>query len=144
MLQPNCGLFGHYLPLGTADSFHKPGFKLHAAILHLLFTVLDAPSLAGPLWDVQAKGLMVRGCPCCALMHCPGLTHATAGSLQAYPSNSAFVREFTTELLTKSFPNLTPHQVDPPCMSSIGFDGPTGSVLCMCCHAGCSMRCGHV
>lgn len=39
-----------------ADTFHKPGFKLHAAILHLLFQILDMPNIQGPLWDVAAKG----------------------------------------------------------------------------------------
>uniref|UniRef100_A0A7S0WF70 Importin N-terminal domain-containing protein n=1 Tax=Chlamydomonas leiostraca TaxID=1034604 RepID=A0A7S0WF70_9CHLO len=69
------------------DSFHKPGFKLHAHILHHLFNVLDTNAIKAPLWDVAAKG--------------PA----------AYPSNSAFVREHVAALLTSSFPNLTPAQV---------------------------------
>jgi exportin-1 len=103
------------------DAFHKPGFKLHARILHLLFAVVrvDAPQptdphrtaalppspsglqpatgpplpggnlvIRAPLWDVASKGAA------------------------AYPSNAAYVREFATELLRTSFPNLTPQQVD--------------------------------
>ncbi len=40
-----------------------------------------------PLWDVAARG--------------PA----------AYPNNTAFVHEFTTNLLTTSFPNMRPQQV---------------------------------
>ncbi|KAL6757535.1 exportin [Haematococcus lacustris] len=69
------------------DSFHKPGFKLQAHILHLLFNVLTVGSIQGPLWDVASKGMT------------------------AYPSNTAFVQEHVTGLLSQSFPNLTPQQV---------------------------------
>mmetsp|Transcript_36522 Transcript_36522/g.81303 ORF Transcript_36522/g.81303 Transcript_36522/m.81303 type:complete len:1073 (+) Transcript_36522:318-3536(+) len=69
------------------DSFHKPGFKLHARILHHLFTVLDPSIIKAPLWDVTTKG--------------PA----------AYPSNSAFVREYMINLLSTSFPNMTLQQV---------------------------------
>ncbi|MEW5316465.1 MAG: hypothetical protein WDW38_007837 [Sanguina aurantia] len=65
------------------DSFHKPGFKLHARILHHLFTLVDSPTLKAALWDVAAKG--------------PA----------AYPSNAAFVREHVVQLLTTNFPNMT-------------------------------------
>ncbi|GFH10441.1 importin N-terminal domain-containing protein [Haematococcus lacustris] len=68
------------------DSFHKPGFKLQAHILHLLFNVLTVGSIQGPLWDVASKGMT------------------------AYPSNTAFVQEHVTGLLSQSFPNLTPQQ----------------------------------
>ena len=40
-----------------------------------------------PLWDVAARGPT------------------------AYPNNTAFVHEFTTNLLTTSFPNMRPQQV---------------------------------
>lgn len=69
------------------DSFHKPGFKQHAAILYELFNVLDSNAIKAPLWDVAAKGP------------------------SAYPSNNAFVREHVAGLLTTSFPNLTQPQV---------------------------------
>lgn len=70
-----------------ADSFHKPGFKLHASILHQLFSVLDDATIKAPLWDVAAKGAA------------------------AYPSNSAFVREHVAGLLQTSFPNFSAPQV---------------------------------
>ena len=43
--------------------------------------------LQGPLWDAAARGPT------------------------AYPNNAAFVHEFVTELLTRSFPNMRPQQV---------------------------------
>lgn len=70
----------------SLDTFHKPGFKQHAKILHLLFTAVQTEgAIQGPLWD-QSKGL-------------------------SYPSNAAFVQEFVKDLLTRSFPNLSPPQV---------------------------------
>lgn len=71
------------------DTFHKPGFKLHAALLHHLFALLTItpPVIAAPLWDVAARG--------------PA----------AYPSNAAFVREHVASMLAASFPNLTAAQV---------------------------------
>ena len=33
------------------------------------------------------------------------------GALREYPNNTAFVHEFTTNLLTTSFPNMRPQQV---------------------------------
>eukprot|EP00798_Chlamydomonas_sp_ICE-L_P000521 gene521-1934_t len=70
------------------DSFHKPGFKLHARLLHHLFTVVDQGTIKAPLWDVTAKGPT------------------------AYPSNSSFVREYVVNLLTTSFANMTPQQIN--------------------------------
>lgn len=70
------------------DSFHKPGFKLHAHILHHLFNVVEFPNvITAPLWDVAIKG--------------PNF----------YPSNAAFVRDHVTTMLSTSFPNLTQPQV---------------------------------
>eukprot|EP00897_Mesotaenium_endlicherianum_P006301 jgi/Mesen1/569/ME000107S10808 len=64
------------------DTFHKPGFKLHVFILQHLFTLVDSGALTQPLWDV-----------------------ATLGPT-AFPSNSAFVRDYTIKLLGTSFPNM--------------------------------------
>lgn len=69
------------------DTFHKPGIKLHAKILHHLFFLADSNIIKAPLWDVAAKGPT------------------------AYPSNAAFVREYVGTLLSSSFTNLTPSQV---------------------------------
>lgn len=70
------------------DTFHKPGFKLHARIMHHLFEIVQTPDVIKlPLWDVAAKGP------------------------NAYPDNASYVREQLINLLSTSFPNLTPGQV---------------------------------
>lgn len=70
------------------DTFHKPGFKLQTRILHHLFTIVQQTDIiTAPLWDVAAQGAA------------------------AYPSNVAFVTQYVTNLLTTSFPNLRPQQV---------------------------------
>lgn len=84
-------------PHHPTDTFHKPGFKTHCKILHLLCDVVQGPVLQGPLWDVAAKG--------------PA----------AYPNNLAYVSEFVTTLLATSFPNLRPQQVQVGAM--MAWDG---------------------
>ena len=71
----------------SADSFHKPGFKVHAKILHHLFSTVNSGVIKAPLWDEAAKGP------------------------NAYPNNAVFVHEFVSELLSSSFPNLRPAQL---------------------------------
>lgn len=71
------------------DSFHKPGFKSQARILHHLFTILDANVITQPLWDVATQ----------------------PGGAAAFPNNAAFVRAHVVGLLSTSFPNLTQAQV---------------------------------
>lgn len=69
------------------DTFHKPGFKLHARILHHLFALARPDGgLAAPLWEGGAPG--------------------------AHASNAAYVTGAVTALLTASFPNLRPGTVD--------------------------------
>lgn len=94
------------------DTFHKPGFKLHVAVLQHLFclvlfrsyssfhylldimftTVVIAPlqvesgSITEPLWDAST------------------VTYP-------YSSNAMFVREYTIKLLGSSFPNMTVTEV---------------------------------
>ena len=70
------------LCLMLADSFHKPGFKLHAKILHHLFSIVNSGVIKAPLWDEAAKGP------------------------NAYPNNAVFVHEYVNDLLSRSFPNL--------------------------------------
>lgn len=41
-----------------ADTFHKPGFKMHARILHHLFSVAGSDVVKAPLWDAAAKGAL--------------------------------------------------------------------------------------
>ena len=79
-----------------ADTFHKPGFKMHVKILHHLFGVVSGDVIKAPLWDVAALG--------------PA----------AYPSNAVFVHHHVTQLLTTSFPNMRAPQVEVrrPCSAS--------------------------
>jgi len=67
------------------DSFHKPGFKMHARILHHLFGITSPTVITAPLWDPSAGA--------------------------AYVSNDAYVREYVAKLLRSSFPNLGIQQV---------------------------------
>ncbi|DBA80101.1 hypothetical protein WJX79_000920 [Trebouxia sp. C0005] len=69
------------------DSFHKPGFKLHVKILHHLFSIVNSGVIKAPLWDEADKGPT------------------------AYPNNAVFVHEFVSNLLSQSFPNLRPAQL---------------------------------
>lgn len=69
------------------DTFHKPGFKLQARILHHLFTVVQSDAIKAPLWDAAALGPT------------------------AYANNAAFVQAHVSEMLSTSFPNLRPQQV---------------------------------
>ncbi|KAF5749342.1 protein EXPORTIN 1A [Tripterygium wilfordii] len=68
------------------DTFHKPGFKLHVAVLHHLFCLAESGALTEPLWDPATEPL-------------------------AYPNNAMFVREYTIKLLGTSFPNMTSTEV---------------------------------
>ena len=70
------------------DTFHKPGFRLHAQLLQHLLTAIEVPALINvPLWDVAALG--------------PG----------AYASNAAFASQHISNLLASCFPNMLPSQV---------------------------------
>lgn len=91
------------------DTFHKPGFRVHALILQQLFsgtelfldrsqllltllvvnlTVVENGSVITiPLWDVNSLGST------------------------AYQSNAHYVREDTIKLLAESFPNMSRSQV---------------------------------
>lgn len=79
-----------YMPVLTeifsvlTDTFHKPGFKLHALILQHMFTLAESPVLNMPLWD------------------------ASEGQ---FPSNSEYVSKRAQALLVTSFPNMQPAQV---------------------------------
>lgn len=52
----NLRLTADWLLACCADTFHKPGFKMHARILHHLFSVASGDVVKAPLWDVAAKG----------------------------------------------------------------------------------------
>lgn len=71
-----------------ADSFHKPGFKMHTKILHHLFRIVSEDAIKAPLWDTAALGPT------------------------AFPNNAAYVHQQVSQLLTTSFSNLRPQQVE--------------------------------
>ena len=73
-----------------ADTMHKPGFKLHARILHHLFGVATSGVIKEPLWD----------------------TATTPGGSSAFPSNAAWLQQRLSQLLVHSFPNLRPQQIE--------------------------------
>ena len=73
---------------GNADTFHKPGLKMQARILHHLFRVVSTNVIKAPLWDVSARGA------------------------SAFPSNTAYVQQQVSQLLSTSFPNMKPQQVE--------------------------------
>eukprot|EP00899_Mesostigma_viride_P028462 jgi/Mesvir1/8800/Mv02704-RA.1 len=89
-----------------ADTFHKPGFKLHALILQHLFNLVDA---GGPMGMPTVPG--APGIPLGPSLTLPLWDVATLGA-NAYPSNAAFVRDSTVKLLTTSFTNLNQAQVE--------------------------------
>ncbi|KAK1366356.1 Importin N-terminal domain-containing protein [Heracleum sosnowskyi] len=68
------------------DTFHKPGFKLHVAVLQHLFCLVESGLITEPLWDAST------------------VTYP-------YSSNAMFVREYTIKLLGSSFPNMTVTEV---------------------------------
>lgn len=70
------------------DSFHKPGFKMHTKILHHLFRIVSEDAIKAPLWDTAALGPT------------------------ACPNNAAYVHQQVSQLLTTSFSNLRPQQVE--------------------------------
>ena len=71
-----------------ADTVHKPGFKIQARILHHLFSIVSSGAIKAPLWDLAKQ------------------------DASAYRNNVVWARERVTLLLTESFPNLRPHQVE--------------------------------
>ena len=65
------------VPTRRADTFHKPGFKMHARILNHLFSVASGNVVKAPLWDVAAKGGCCSACsPVQGLGLCSGYTIA--------------------------------------------------------------------
>ena len=68
---------------------HKPGFKLHARILHHLFGVATSGVIKEPLWD----------------------TATVPGGSSAFPSNSAWLQQRLSQLLQHSFVTKTRWQI---------------------------------
>ena len=61
---------------------------MHVKILHHLFGIVGGDAIKAPLWDVAALGPT------------------------AFPNNNAFVHSHVSTLLTTSFPNMLPQQVE--------------------------------
>jgi hypothetical protein len=68
---------------------------MQTKILHHLFLVVGSDVIKAPLWDVAAQGPT------------------------AFPNNSTFVNQQVSQLLTTSFPNMQPRQVEVPPLPSI-------------------------
>ncbi len=68
------------------DTFHKPGFTLQVHILHHLFSVVQSDVIKIPLWEDSLGP-------------------------SAFPNNAAYVQQRVSEMLSTSFPNLLPQQV---------------------------------
>lgn len=67
------------------DRFHKSGFKMHATLLRLMFHLVQQNQVTVPLFDPSTQP--------------PGQT------------NPAYLREYISNLLVTSFPNLSKTQV---------------------------------
>jgi len=65
------------------DTFHKPGFKSQATILAAMFHIVDSGRITAPLWPPS----------------------------QSFPNNQQYIRAFTSDLLHKSFRNLSQKQI---------------------------------
>ena len=61
---------------------------MHTKILHHLFRIASEDAIKAPLWDTAALGP------------------------SAFPNNAAFVHQQVSQLLTTSFSNLRPQQVE--------------------------------
>lgn len=64
----------------VTDTFHKPGFKLHATIIAQFFNLVDTGAISISLWDTSS---------------------------QNFNNNREYVHMFVCNLLAKSFPNIT-------------------------------------
>lgn len=98
------------------DTFHKPGFKLHARILHHLFG-LARPAAEGGLPAALWEG---AGAAEAAAAGAGGAAPTSVGAVDPatgapWASNAAFVAASVSSLLSTSFPNLRPTQVEACC-----------------------------
>lgn len=77
------------------DSFHRPGFRLHASILIALFSALGTGHVTEPVWD-QAV---------------PEEQALASNNGTTAPSNAVYLRNHLTKILRTAFPNLSAAQV---------------------------------
>lgn len=74
------------------DTFHKPGFKLHARILHHLFAVAGPQGIQEPIFT-------------------PDQTMPDGRPAAGFASNAEYASALVSGLLSTSFPNLRENQV---------------------------------
>lgn len=77
------------------DTFHRPGFKLHAQILMHLIGAICSSNVTEPIWDEKD----------------PAEIHLASGNGSAPPSNALFLQNHLLKILKEAFPNLTDVQV---------------------------------
>lgn len=77
------------------DTFHRPGFKLHAQILMHLIGALGTGTVSEPVWD-QAN---------------PEEQALASSNGTVAPNNGVYLRNHLTKILKAAFPNLSDAQV---------------------------------
>ena len=77
-----------------ADTFHKPGLKMHSKILYHLISVVNGNVIKAPLWDSAAQGNLPD-------------------------DNIKYVKQEMTQLLITSFPNMQPVQIEVKSFTSV-------------------------
>ena len=98
------------------DTFHKPGFKLHARILHHLFGLARPAAEGGlpaPLWEGAGAAAAEANGGAAAAPTTVGAVDPATGA--PWASNADFVAASVSSLLSTSFPNLRPTQVEACC-----------------------------
>lgn len=78
------------------DTFHRPGFKLHAQILMHLIGAVGSGRITEPIWDQQQ----------------PEEVALATGNGTSPPTNAAYLLNHLLKILKKAFPNLTDAQVN--------------------------------
>lgn len=78
------------------DTFHKPGFKLHAQILMHLIGAVGSGRVSEPIWDQSSSDEVALA--------------SNSGSVQA--CNGVYLRNHLTQILRTAFPNLGEVQVN--------------------------------
>jgi exportin-1 len=77
------------------DSFHRPGFRLHASILIALFNAVGSGHVTEPVWNQSVPEEQALA--------------SNNGTLT--PSNVVYLRNHLTKILSTAFPNLSAGQV---------------------------------
>lgn len=78
------------------DTFHRPGFKLHAQILMHLIGAVASGQISEPIWDDSQQDQVALA----------------TGNGSSAPSNTTFLQNHLIKILAEAFPNLTESQVN--------------------------------